>query len=288
MDVSIIIVSYNTGKLLKQCLKSIFEKTKDITFEVIVVDNFSTDGSRQMLKDEFPNIMLVESPENLGFGRANNLGAKSATGKYLFLLNPDTVLLNNAIKILSDFMDNNPEAGICGGNLYNEDKKPIHSYSRLPGIIQELKRLLLIPDTDCFNNTRKPQKVGYVTGADLMIRSGVFNRQSGFDSDFFMYYEESELTYRVKREGYKVYCVPQAQIIHLEQKSFSDNEIRLGMIFKSCKTYYRKTHGRIYQTVVHCILLITIISRLILFAVLRNKKKINCWKLILKTYINKN
>ncbi|MDR1348565.1 MAG: glycosyltransferase family 2 protein [Prevotellaceae bacterium] len=288
MDVSVIIVNYNTKALLKQCLKSIFEKTKDIAFEVIVADNFSTDGSRQMLKNEFPNIILVESPENLGFGQANNLGAKSATGKYLFLLNSDTVLLNNAIKILFDFIDNNPEAGICGGNLYNEDKKPIHSYSRLPGIIQELKRLLLIPDTDYFNNTRKPQKVGYVTGADLMIRADVFNRQNGFDSDFFMYYEESELTYRVKREGYKVYCVPHAKIIHLEKKSFSDNEIRLGMIFKSCKTYYKKTHGWIYQTVINSILLITIISRLALFSFLRNRKKTNCWKFILKTYIDKS
>jgi GT2 family glycosyltransferase len=288
MDVSIIIVNYNTKTFLKQCLESIFAKTKDITFEIIVVDNNSTDGSQQMLKDEFPNIILIESSENLGFGRANNLGAKSATGKYLIFLNSDTILLNNAIKIFFDFMNNYPEVGICGGNLYDENKKPAHSYSRLPGIIQELKRLLLISNINYFNNTRKPKKVGYITGADLMIKADIFNRLNGFDSDFFMYYEESELTYRVKQEGYKVYCVPQAEIVHLEKKSSSNNEIRLEMIFKSCKIYYKKTHGSLYQTAINSILLTNIISRLIIFSILRNKKKINCWKSILKTYINKN
>ncbi|MDR1985241.1 MAG: glycosyltransferase family 2 protein [Prevotellaceae bacterium] len=288
MDVSIIIVNYNTKTLLKQCLKSVFEKTKDIEFEIIVVDNFSADGSQQMMKVEFPNVKLIESPENLGFGRANNLGAKSATGKYLMLLNSDTILRNNAIKILFDFIDKNAKIGICGGNLFNEDKKPTHSYSSLPCFTQELKRLLLIPNRNYFNHTNKPQKVGYITGADLMIRAEIFNRLNGFDSDFFMYYEESELTYRVKKEGYKVYSVPQAEIIHLERKSFSDNGNRLEMIFKSCKIYYKKTHSGLYRIITNSIIMTTIISRLIIFSILRNKKKINQWKLVLKTFTNKN
>ncbi|MDR1554254.1 MAG: glycosyltransferase family 2 protein [Prevotellaceae bacterium] len=287
MNVSIIIVNYNTKTLLKQCLKSVFDNTTDISFEVIVVDNSSTDGSQQMIKDEFQNVILIESSENIGFGRANNLGAKAAKGKYLMLLNSDTVLVNNAIKILFDFIDKNPAAGICGGNLFDENKKPIHSYSKMPGIMQEIKRLLFIPDTDYFNCTNKPKKVGYVTGADLMIRSDIFNQLNGFDSDFFMYYEESELTYRVKKEGYKVYSVPQAEIIHLEKKSFSDNNNRLGMIFRSCQTYYKKTHSRLYRIITNTILLTTIISRLIIFSFTKDTKKKNCWKSILKIHINK-
>jgi GT2 family glycosyltransferase len=266
----------------------VFDKTRDITFEVIVVDNASTDGSQQMIRDEFQNVIFIESLENMGFGRANNLGAKSATGKYLMFLNSDTVLVNNAIKILFDFIDKNPTVGICGGNLFDENKNPVHSYSKLPCIMQEIKRLFLIPDTDYFNHTNKPKKVGYITGADLMIRADIFNKLNGFDSDFFMYYEESELTYRVKREEYKVYNVPQAEIIHLEKKSFSENSRRLEMIFKSCNTYYKKTHSRLYQIIITIILLMIIISRLIIFSFLINAKKINCWKSILQTYINKN
>jgi GT2 family glycosyltransferase len=266
----------------------VFEKTEDIIFEVIVVDNASADGSQQMIRGEFPNVKLIENIENIGFGQANNLGAKSAAGKYLLLLNSDTVLLNNAVKILFDFITKNANVAICGGNLFDENKKPAHSYSKLPCIMQELKRLLLIPNLNSFNYTDKPQKTGYITGADLMIRADIFNRLNGFDSDFFMYYEESELTCRVKREGYDVYSVPQAEIMHLEKKSFSDNERRLGMIFKSCKTYYKKTHGKLYRIIVNSIILMIIISRLMAFSLLFNKKKINCWKSILKIYINKS
>ncbi|MDR0754736.1 MAG: glycosyltransferase family 2 protein [Prevotellaceae bacterium] len=288
MNVSIIIVNYNTKALLKQCLKSIFNNTKDIEFEVIVIDNSSTDGSQQMIKDEFKNVIFIENSENTGFGQANNSGAKLATGKYLMLLNSDTVLINNAIKILFDFIDGNPAVGICGGNLFDENRKPVHSYSKMPCIMQEIKRLLLMQNNKCFNRTNKPKKVGYITGADLMIRAELFNRLNGFDSDFFMYYEESELTYRVKKEGYKVYSVPQAEIIHLEKKSFSDNSYRLGMIFQSRQTYYKKTHSRLYRIIINVILLMTIISRLTVFSFMKDRKKINCWKSILKTHINKN
>jgi GT2 family glycosyltransferase len=286
MDVSIIIVNYNTQALLRQCLKSVLEITKNIVFEIIVVDNASIDGSQQMIKKEFSNITLIESYENIGFGQANNLGAKSASGKYLFMLNSDTILKNNAIKILFDFIDKNQKAGICGGNLFDENKKPTHSYSALPGIIQELKRLFLIPNISYFNRTNNPKEVGYITGADLMIRSDIFNILNGFDPDFFMYYEESELTYRVKKAGYKVYNIPQAEIIHLEKKSFSDNDRRIGMIFKSCKIYYKKTHKWLYQKFSISIILITIISRIVLFSVLRNPKRVNAWKCALKN-INK-
>ncbi|MDR3227452.1 MAG: glycosyltransferase family 2 protein, partial [Prevotellaceae bacterium] len=248
----------------------------------IVVDNASVDGSQQMIKKEFSNITLIESCENIGFGQANNLGAKSASGKYLFMLNSDTILKNNATKILFDFIDKNPKVGICGGNLFDENNQPIHSYSALPGIIQELKRLLLIPNTNYFNHTNNPKEVGYITGADLMIRSDIFNILNGFDSDFFMYYEESELTYRVKKAGYKVYNIPQAQIIHLEKKSFSDNGRRIGMIFRSSKIYYKKTHKWLYQKISIGIILIIIISRIVLFSILKNKKRVSAWKFALK------
>ena len=211
MDVSIIIVNTNTKAVLKQALKSIFEKTKDITFEVIVVDNSSHDGSPQMVQEEFPSVTLVES-ENKGFGYANNVGAKYAKGKYLFLLNPDTIVLNNAVKILFDFIDSHPKVGICGGNLFDAAKKPAPSYQMfLPSVVGELDNFLRIAriiygKNRYFNHTKKPLKVkGYITGADLMISADLFLQLNGFDTDFFVYYEETELTFRVKKLGYEVY-----------------------------------------------------------------------------------
>jgi GT2 family glycosyltransferase len=265
MQVSIIMVNYNTLELLRQCLLSIFEKTKDIDFEIIVVDNDSHDGSQQMLKNEFPNVILIESPNNLGFGKANNLGAKHAKGKYLFFLNTDTALINNAVKILADFLDYNPKAGICGGNLYSENRQPTLSYTMfLPSIIWELHLILnieklLYGKNLMFNYTNRPIKVGGIVGADMMMRSDIFNQLKGFDTDFFMYCEESELTFRCKKLGYESYNQPQAQIIHLEGKSFSNDVYRSKLYFEGRKLYYQKTHGSFYFR----------IANLALFAALR-------------------
>ena len=130
MDVSIIIVNYNTQELTLQCLRSVYEKTAGISFEVIVVDNASSDDSVKQVRIEFPQVILIESPENLGFGRANNLGFENSTGDYIFLLNSDTLLINNAIEILWRFLNQNFDIAIVGGQLFEEDGVTItHSYS---------------------------------------------------------------------------------------------------------------------------------------------------------------
>ena len=125
MNVSIIIVNYNTSNLLKDCLCSIIEKTQFIEYEIIVVDNNSGDDSVAMVEQQFTNVKLIKNNINLGFGKANNIGYTYAKGKYLFLLNTDTLLINNAIKILFDFMEDpkHSSVGSCGGNLYTNNLK---------------------------------------------------------------------------------------------------------------------------------------------------------------------
>jgi GT2 family glycosyltransferase len=133
-DVSIIIVNYNTSILLKNCIASVFAETKRISFEIIVVDNNSSDDSVSMMKSEYPDVMLLAKNENAGFGRANNEAALTAAGKYLFFLNSDTYLRNDAISILFEFMELNSECGICGANLTDFEGNPIHSFDRrFPG-----------------------------------------------------------------------------------------------------------------------------------------------------------
>jgi GT2 family glycosyltransferase len=291
MNVSIIIVSYNTKALLKQCLLSVFEKTRDIAFEVIVVDNSSHDGSPQMVREEFPNVMLVES-ENKGFGHANNVGAKYAKGKYLFLLNPDTIVLNNAVKILFDFIDNHPKVGICGGNLFGaDDKKPATSYHMfLPSILLELDiffarilKKLLYGKNASFNHTPRPKKVGYIIGADLMIRTDLFLCLNGFDTDFFVYYEETELTFRVKKAGHEVFSVPQAEIIHLEGQTFSGNlEKRTRLSLESRNKYYRKTHTRFIIWICNGIYVLTGLLRYCLSVIMNKPSAAKYWKCIIR------
>ena len=131
MDVSIIIVNYNTRDLTLQCLRSVYEKTKNLEFEMIVVDNASSDDSVESIKKQFPQVRVVESSENLGFGRANNLGLGIATGRNILFLNSDTELVNNAILILSEYLDAYTDVAVCGGNLYSKEMHPVHSFFRL-------------------------------------------------------------------------------------------------------------------------------------------------------------
>lgn len=223
MDVSIIIINYNTSLLLKNCLQSIFKYSTLFEFEIIVVDNASIDDSCQMIKFEFPTVKLIESKTNLGFGRANNLGATYANGKYLFLLNSDTLLIDNSIKVLFDFMNENVDlnVGACCGNLYKEDLSPNYSYSlNLPTLSNIFKyRAHLTSNDENFNTSNKNKDIANVIGADLFIRKELFDKLDGFDPVFFMYVEDSELSYRIKKNNNRIVSVPTAKFIHLQGKS---------------------------------------------------------------------
>ncbi|WP_196801073.1 glycosyltransferase family 2 protein [Prevotella sp. AGR2160] len=254
---SIIIVNYNTGELIKDCIQSIQEKTKEVSYEIIIVDNHSKESIDQFVFSGQADIRIIKSEENLGFGRANNLGAKYAAGRNLFFLNPDTILKNNAIKLLSNYLDQHQEAGACGGNLFDWKEQPTLSYRRiLPGTLWDLSELtfhrlemLLFGNNWQFNHSQHPIAVGYSSGADLMVKKKVFQEAGGFDPLFFMYYEETDLCLQIKRLGHHVINVPQAQIIHLEGKSFvtdpnkKANPISLRYSEQSRRKYYKKNVG---------------------------------------------
>lgn len=266
MDVSIIIVNYHSAGMVIDCINSIFDKTQDTSYEIIVVDNASDDGSVERLAEVFGDrIKLIASPENLGFGKANNLGAAQATGKYLFLLNPDTVLINDAIGILHGYMEENPNVGVAGGNLYSPEMTPTPSFCRVFDDIplekeraswhrligdRVLAKLRIGADKPMaeFNHTESPEKVAYIFGADMMLPRAVFVDVGGFDPDFFMYGEEEELTWRISSRGYDVMAVPQAKIIHLEGATLNAthtfNPRQFKMRMTGTLTYYFKRFGR--------------------------------------------
>ena len=252
MDVSIIIVSYNTKGLLADCLNSIREKTHGVKYEVIVVDNDSKDGTQEMLKAEFTWVRLIESKENLGFGKANNLGMKNALGKYLFLLNSDTILVNNAIKKFFEFSENNQGFGALGSILLDQNLQPCHSYGKFmtPGrslkdVVAKYLRFLKDKSHLHPQHVKYPLEVDYITGADLWISKEVYDKTGGFDPDYFMYFEESDWQYRMSKKGLKRIIIPGPEIIHLEggsdaSKSSIWSPNRLKNFYASQNIYQKK------------------------------------------------
>jgi GT2 family glycosyltransferase len=295
MDVSVVIVNYNTIKYVVNAIDSIFEKTEDIDFEIIVVDNNSSDNSEHILQENYgEKIIYLGLSENIGFGRANNKAAEIAKGRNLFLLNPDTLLMNNAVKILSDYLDANESVAVCGGNLFDEKYRPIHSFCRnFAPIFTELNMLFFhIPEkifygkNGAFNYTQKPLDVGYITGADMMIRKKLFDKLHGFDENFFMYYEESEMSCRVHKLNYRIVSIPDACIIHLEGKSFSSNLDRIKVSMASRKLFLLKTQNRTRIFIANSLFLINVLSRVIIFSVFRNIEKKKFWSFFLSEMQN--
>lgn len=288
VDVSIIIVNYNTSVLIRNLMKTIEEKTEGISYEVIVVDNNPTEQFAIDLKDYLDKIIYLPLNENVGFGRANNEGLKVAKGRNIFFLNPDTLLINNAIKILSDYLDANEKVGCCGGNLYDKNMNPIHSFIRLlPSPIWDLNSLLgnlifkiLYRKNIQFNFTDKPLSVGYITGADMMVKRSVLDKVGAFDDDFFMYYEETELSYRIKKAKYDIISLPEAKIIHLEGQSISTNSRREALKSTSKKLYYQKTQSMFAYYCSNILAYTNAVLRIIYAKLKRDKEQQEYWYII--------
>lgn len=250
-DVSIIIVSYNTSELTLQCVKSIYAFTKGVSFEVIVVDNASSDNTVCQLREQCPAVIVVENDENLGFGRANNKGSEIAQGKYLLFLNSDTYLLDNAIKAFFDFAERNTSdlhIGCLGGILLDKEKNIGNSGSCFPNSNILWLKCLAIHHTEKDYQMKKIKRsianeyaqIDYVIGADMFIKKETFQAVKGFDHDFFMYFEESDLQKRLVDLGYVNYIISRVKIVHLEGASMNVTNKKRIMVAQSMFKYMRK------------------------------------------------
>jgi GT2 family glycosyltransferase len=261
MKVSIILVNYNSSALLRQCLKSIYEQTKEISFEIIVVDNASSDNSRQIVRSEFSRVQLIESAQNLGFSRGNNLGARLAKGTYLLFLNTDTSLFENSIKVLADFLDEHPDIGAIGPKILFEDRCFQLSSGRLPNLFREFAdkivhslvrkwRKIMCPLLERWHNTTKA--VGWLTGACLMVRQKAFSQVNGFDENLFMYFEDKDLCKRINASGWQIMYYPVTSIIHLLAGSSGNiNTQKINELYRTSQLYYYRKHlGRLQSEMV--------------------------------------
>lgn len=237
--VSIIILSYNTQDLLKNCLNSLFSHTKNDDVEVIVVDNNSKDDSVAMMKKEFPKITVVENNENVGFSRGCNIGAKKAKGDFLLFLNSDTEFISdNTLKTLQDnFTD---KVGVVGGIMKNEDgslQRSFGSFYTLPHV----SKMIFLGEKGELSGIQmnKKQETDWVSGGCMMVKRSVFEEVGGFDEQIFMYVEDVELCYRIKKKRYGVLVDPAAVITHLGHGS-SNRTFAIVQIYKGLSYFYKK------------------------------------------------
>jgi GT2 family glycosyltransferase len=252
VSVSIILVNHNGSKLIRDCLSSVYEKTKQIDYEVIVVDNASSDESAQIVRSEFPHAHVIECGMNLGFSAGNNLGSRSAVGEYLLFLNPDTVLIENSIKALKDFLDVHPHAGAVGPRMAFADGAFQLSAGQLPNLFVEVRgkavyaiarmwRGGVAPLLDWMH--RKMRVVGWLTGACLMVRREAFQQVGGFDEDLFMYFEDKDLCKRLGEADWKVVYYPGTTVVHLLGGSAGpDSKSHLEQIYRESQVRYYEKH----------------------------------------------
>jgi len=257
VNVSIIIVNYNTKELTKQCIASIIQKTGEICYEIIVVDNASTDGSREYFQT-VDDIVFLPQKENLGFGKANNKGLEVAKGKYIFFLNSDTFLRNNALKIFYDFMeDYKGNIGCVGCLLKDATMKRTHSFADFPQKRYALIGRLLSPIYKVFGVKYQTLdkvslikgnafNVDYVIGADLFVKKELLDKYGAFSPEFFMYYEDTEMQYRLSKKGFPSMIIIKPEIVHLEGASTKNkknerNYRKMMMVQQSQFIYFKET-----------------------------------------------
>lgn len=263
-DVSVVVVSFNTCDMLRDCLNTLQERAGDVTYEIIVVDNASRDGSADMIAEEFPEALLIRSEKNLGFAGANNEGFEIARGRYIVLLNSDAFVEEGALPLSVRKMDEQPHVGLASGRLVGRDGSWQPSARMFPSVTNELLTLSGLgdkyPHSKFFGrmdrtwaDPMEPAEVDWVPGAYSIIRREALESIGYFDRRFFLYYEEVDLCLRIKEAGYELWYWPDIVVVHIGGESARTVEDAGGMTksgaqltlwrMRSALLYHRKHHG---------------------------------------------
>jgi GT2 family glycosyltransferase len=280
-DLSIILVNWNCLDFTEQCIGSICATTHDVDYEVIVVDNASADAPCQSLVEKFPWMKLVLSEQNIGFGRANNLGVQHSTGRNLLFLNPDTLVLKDALLRMLTDLRGRPNAGAIGCKLFNPDGTlQTTCVQPIPTIFNQIfaldwlqRRWPSLPfwgkQALYYTGPETVHQVDAVSGAAILVRREVFEEVGGFNPEYFMYTEEIDLCYVIQRAGWKVLHSSEAQVIHFggqSSKKCEDGFDDVTMRDSICR-FFRRTRGSSYAGLYRICLILSSICRLITVAI---------------------
>jgi GT2 family glycosyltransferase len=261
--VSVVIVSYNTRDILRNCLTALFDHAGGLEIEVFVVDNHSADGSASMVRDEFPQARLIANNRNLGFAAANNQAFDLALGNYIILLNPDAYIGPGSIENGIAFMEKNRQCGLCGGRIISPEGKLEPSARRFPSSISKFLTISGLsgkfPSSAVFNRHEfggfahdHPMEVDWVPGTFTIVRKEMLDSIGPFDQRFYLYYEETDLCLRAKHAGWTIYFIPDAEVMHIggassktrKDKTFDAKAAQvLSFRMRSEWLYFRKNRG---------------------------------------------
>ena len=269
-DISIIIVNYNTRELLRDCLESVYLSASGLSFEILVVDNASTDQSVAMVREAFPQVRVIENTTNRGFGAANNQAMRAMTGKYALLLNSDTVVSRAAIGELMAFMEDCPEAGMACGQLLNRDGSKQNSIASFPTLLSLITNTTLL---EYLFPRKYPSKRYYHSeaievdsgvGACLIVRKAAIDAVGMFDERYFFFFEETDWARQMKQAGWKIYFVPSARIFHLQGSSIGGKFPSRVEFYRSRYQYLRKWDGPVRVAVSVTIIVVRLLMNWIL------------------------
>lgn len=272
MDISVIIVNWNTRGLLRDCLESVERTISDMTYEVIVVDNASADDSVAMVKESFPRVMIISNSENRGFAAANNQALKIMAGRYALLLNSDTVLTEGAVRGLFSFMEGRPDAAMACGQLLNRDGSKQNSIACFPTLLTLITNTSLLEYLFPQRYPSKryghqgPVEIDSAIGACLMARRRAIEDIGPFDERYFFFFEETDWAYRMKRGGWKIYHIPGASIYHLQGQSVgSDIRSRIAF-YRSRYQFFKKWHSRFVYLLISLVIFLRLLINWLLTA----------------------
>jgi GT2 family glycosyltransferase len=282
-DLSIIIVNWNTKDLLSQCIDSIKTHTKRISFETIVVDNFSSDRSAEMVEESFPDVRLIKNKQNRGFGKANNQGLAEADGKYILFLNSDIVVSEDCLDEVFDFMEQNPDIGASSCKLTFPDGTLQHSCRKFPDFKTFFLMLLglrvFFPNMKTFRDYlmldwdhSDLKEVDQIMGSFMFTRKDVLDQVGSFDERYWMYFEEVDLCLRIKKAGWKIVHYPYVSAVHFLSKSAEQwgEAKRIIEFQKSLLKYFRKNR-KLYEYLI--LLAISKIKYLFFIPILKLREK---------------
>lgn len=277
IDVSIIIVTWNNASDIERCLGSIAGAGKGTAVETVVVDNASRDATVDLIRKNFPAVRVIENRQNVGFARANNQAFESATGRYVMLLNPDTSVDAGAIEAVAFYLEHHSEAWVAGPTILNPDRSIQRSGVRFPSrwniFVEALFLDRLFPKSrlfgshkEMYEDARKPRAVDYLQGSALMVRREVLEKVGGLDESFFMYFEEADWCYRIKRAGGEIHYVPAGSVIHYGGEAFAHfDERRLVHFHRSMLRFFRKNYGLQRRLGLRVLLMLRSVIRLLLW-----------------------
>jgi len=259
VKISVVIVNWNSKKYLNACLDSILEHSGDLDLEIIVIDSASFDGCGEMLHEHFPAVRFIQSRENLGFAKSNNLAAAAAVGEYLLFLNPDTEIRSGAIQALCSASERLPSCGIVGARLLNTDGTLQSScVQAIPTILSKMfdseflrrrwPRAKVWGTAALYEEGIAEREVDAISGACMMLSSALFHRLGGFTEEYFMYAEDVDLSYKARIAGFANYYVPGATVVHHGGSSSGQMASTFSTVMSREATwrFFRKTRGRRY------------------------------------------